>query len=59
MKKKKDERMNVAEITVTDGTQLIKVNLPTSKKVFQIQERLDEVWILLSDKNYERQNSKN
>jgi hypothetical protein len=49
-KPKEDERVNMAEITLSHGTQLIKINLPTGKEVLQIQDRLDEVWIVLKSK---------
>lgn len=45
------EKVNMAEITVSHGTQLIKINLPTGKEVLEIQNRLDEVWIALKNKN--------
>ena len=48
---KKEDYINMAEISISDGTQLIKIVLPTSKKVFQIQEGLEEVWIALQDKD--------
>ena len=42
--------VNVVDVNIPEGTQVIKVVLPKDKKVYQTQERLDEVWILLQDK---------
>jgi hypothetical protein len=53
MKNKDDEKINMAEITVSFGTQLIKINLPTGKEVLEINNRLDEVFIALKDKQNE------
>lgn len=47
----KEDYVNLIEINVPEETQIIKVVLPEGKEVFQTQERLDEVWIFLKEKN--------
>jgi hypothetical protein len=43
-------KIQVVDIQVPEKTGVIKVILPKDKKLFQTQERLDEVWIFLQDK---------